>query len=69
MNRRAYGAGNRPSRLRREARQGYDLLVMGSRGRGRVAATLLGSTVQEILSAPPIPIVVAGGRNAGSEAR
>jgi nucleotide-binding universal stress UspA family protein len=44
--------------LRREAREGYDLLVMGSRGRGRVAATLLGSTVQEILTAAPIPVLV-----------
>lgn len=46
--------------LRREARKGYDLLVMGSRGRGKVAATLLGSTVQEILTAPPIPVLVVG---------
>jgi nucleotide-binding universal stress UspA family protein len=46
--------------LRREARRGYDLLVMGSRGRGRVASTLLGSTVQEILAAPPGPVLVVG---------
>ncbi len=46
--------------LRREARRGYDLLVMGSRGRGRVASTLLGSTVQEILTAPPCPVLVVG---------
>ncbi|HEY6146634.1 MAG TPA: universal stress protein [Thermoanaerobaculia bacterium] len=44
--------------LCREARRGYDLLVMGSRGRGRVAASLLGSTVQEVLARPPVPVVV-----------
>jgi nucleotide-binding universal stress UspA family protein len=45
--------------LRREARKGYDLLVVGTRGRGRVATALLGSTVQEILAGCPIPVVVA----------
>ena len=48
--------------LRREARRGYDLLVMGSRGRGRVAASLLGSTLQEILLRCPIPVLVVGPR-------
>ena len=46
------------SALCREARRGYDLLVLGSRGRGRVAAALLGSTVQEALSRAPIPVLV-----------
>jgi len=45
--------------LRREARKGYDLLVIGSRGRGRIAAALLGSTVRELLASCPIPVVVA----------
>ena len=45
--------------LRREARKGYDLLVIGSRGRGRVASALLGSTVRELLASCPIPVVVA----------
>jgi nucleotide-binding universal stress UspA family protein len=44
--------------LRREARKGYDLLVIGSRGRGRVASALLGSTVQEILAGCPVPVAV-----------
>ncbi|MGH9388201.1 MAG: universal stress protein [Vicinamibacteria bacterium] len=47
--------------LRREARRGYDLLVMGSRGRGKVAASLLGSTVQEALTgSSPVPVLVVG---------
>jgi nucleotide-binding universal stress UspA family protein len=45
--------------LRREAARGYDLLVIGSRGRGRVASALLGSTVQELLVRCPVPVVVA----------
>ena len=41
-----------------EARRGYDLLVLGTRGRGRVATFLLGSTLQEALRRSPIPILV-----------
>jgi len=48
--------------LLREARSGYDLLVMGSRGRGKVAASLLGSTIQEILTRCPVPVLVVGPR-------
>ena len=48
--------------LLREASRGYDLLVMGSRGRGRVAAALLGSTVQEVLARSPVPVLVVGSR-------
>jgi nucleotide-binding universal stress UspA family protein len=49
--------------LLREARRGYDLLVMGSRGRGNFAASLLGSTVQEILTRCPVPVLVVGPRS------
>jgi nucleotide-binding universal stress UspA family protein len=45
--------------LCREARRGYDLLVLGERGRGRVARFLLGSTTQEAIARSPIPVVVA----------
>jgi nucleotide-binding universal stress UspA family protein len=44
--------------LCREARRGYDYLVLGDRGRGRVGAFLLGSTVQEALTRSPIPVLV-----------
>jgi nucleotide-binding universal stress UspA family protein len=48
-----------PSRaLCAEARRGYDLLVLGTRGRGRVASFLLGSTVQDALRRSPIPMMV-----------
>lgn len=50
--------------LSREARRGYDLLVTGTHGRGRAAAFLLGSTVQELLACSPIPIVVVRPRRA-----
>jgi nucleotide-binding universal stress UspA family protein len=48
--------------LCREAARGYDLLVMGSRGRGRATTFLLGSTVQEVLHRSPIPVVVVPSR-------
>ena len=41
--------------LCREARRGYDLLILGVGGRGLVAALLLGSTVQEAIVRSPIP--------------
>ena len=44
--------------LCREAARGYDVLVMGSRGRGAAARFLLGSTVQEVLTRCPIPVLV-----------
>ena len=44
--------------LCREAGRGYDVLVMGSRGRGAAARFLLGSTVQEVLTRSPIPVLV-----------
>lgn len=44
--------------LCREAARGYDVLVMGSRGRGAAAQFLLGSTVQEVLTRSPIPVLV-----------
>jgi nucleotide-binding universal stress UspA family protein len=46
----------------KEAARGYDLLVMGSRGRGAVATFLLGSTVQEALARSPIPVLVVPAR-------
>jgi len=44
--------------LCRESRRGYDVLVLGVRGRGRVARFLLGSTVQETIARSPIPVLV-----------
>ena len=48
--------------LCREARRGQDYLVVGERGRGRVAAFLLGSTAQEALTRSPIPVLVVRSR-------
>lgn len=44
--------------LCREAARGYDLLVLGTRGRGLATEFLLGSTVQEAVHRSPIPVVV-----------
>lgn len=50
--------GDAAPALCREAARGYDMLVMGTRGRGLGTAFLLGSTVQEALHRSPIPVVV-----------
>ncbi len=42
----------------REARRGYDLIVTASRGVGAATRVLLGSTVQELVTGSPIPVVV-----------
>jgi nucleotide-binding universal stress UspA family protein len=44
--------------LCREARRGYDLIVMGSRGRGAVSTLFLGSTAQRTLARSPLPVLV-----------
>lgn len=48
--------------LCREATRGYDVLVMGTRGRGAAARFLLGSTVQEVLARALVPVLVLPAR-------
>lgn len=44
--------------LCKQARRGYDLLIMGSRGHGAISALFLGGTTQRVLARSPIPVVV-----------
>lgn len=44
--------------LVREAKNGYELLILGRGGRGGVEGVFLGSTVTRVLSRCPIPVVV-----------
>jgi len=44
--------------LCREAARGYELVVLGNRGRGAVSSLFLGSTAQRVLARSPIPVMV-----------
>lgn len=51
--------GNAAARILEHAeRHGCDLIVMGSRGRSRAAAALLGSTSHAVLHAATVPVLI-----------
>lgn len=48
--------------LCRQASRGYDLVVLGNRGRGAVSALFLGTIAQRVLARSPIPVLVVPSR-------
>lgn len=51
--------GDPPRELLRAARDGdHDLIVVGSRGRGRVSTALLGSVSQRLMHDAPVPVMI-----------
>jgi nucleotide-binding universal stress UspA family protein len=51
--------GDPAREILRAAREGdHDLIVMGSRGRGRVTAALLGSVSQRVMHESPVPVMI-----------
>jgi nucleotide-binding universal stress UspA family protein len=51
--------GDPARELLRAAREGdHDLIVMGSRGRGRVTAALLGSVSHRVMHDSPVPVMI-----------
>lgn len=53
--------GTPADEIRKEASEGgYDLVVVGSRGRGALGELILGSVSQKLVDEAPAPILVAG---------
>ena len=44
--------------LAREARRGYDLIILGNHGVGPVPLPLMGSTVERVLARSTVPVLV-----------
>jgi nucleotide-binding universal stress UspA family protein len=44
--------------LSREARKGYDLVLLGRRGQGQLSSLVLGSTTLRTLTRAPVPVLV-----------
>jgi nucleotide-binding universal stress UspA family protein len=59
----------RPALMRRIESGNHDLLVMGSRGRSGLTASLLGSVSHYVLNHSPIPVLIVHGEEALTSSR
>ena len=53
-----FSHGNAPGVLLERAEEGVDLLIVGSRGHGRLGSALLGSTSRAVLASAACPVIV-----------
>jgi nucleotide-binding universal stress UspA family protein len=59
--------GHPARRIVERAREGgHDLIVMGSRGLGRISGALLGSVSQEVVHLSPVPVLLSHGAPAAA---
>ncbi|EGW36716.1 universal stress protein [Desulfosporosinus sp. OT] len=58
-----HASGYPASSIIDEIKREFDLVVMGTRGHGVIAGTILGSVTQRVLAHAQCPVLVVNGRN------
>jgi len=61
-------SGSPPASILRVAREGYDLIVMGSHGHSRLHRLFLGNVAQRVVAESPVPVLTVRGPDTPAEA-